>query len=212
MRSSSSGKLTFGSTGSNGIRSASSHALRRRERLVPSGDEARAPRYHPACRALAGAAAHRPPSRPPAFTGGSRLRLPRRRAPVRAGARGGWSCGARHRAHTIPGSLPLRRTHDRVPVAACGAHATPTMGRITVRVVPRSARTGVDGGPEGPLIRVRAAPEGGRATAEAARALAAALGVPPSAVRLIRGGRSRIKTFAVEGLSDEALREAVSGS
>jgi len=86
------------------------------------------------------------------------------------------------------------------------------MGRITVRVVPRSARTGVDGGPEGPLIRVRAAPEGGRATAEAARALATALGVPPSAVRLIRGGRSRIKTFAVEGLSDEALREAVSGS
>jgi uncharacterized protein YggU (UPF0235/DUF167 family) len=85
------------------------------------------------------------------------------------------------------------------------------MGRITVRVAPRSSRTGVEPGPEGPLIRVRAAPEDGRATAEAARALATALGVPPSAVRLLRGGRSRVKTFAVEGVSDEGLRDALSG-
>jgi uncharacterized protein YggU (UPF0235/DUF167 family) len=36
------------------------------------------------------------------------------------------------------------------------------------------------------------------------------VGVPPTAVRLLRGGRSRVKTFAVEGVSDEALRDLLS--
>jgi uncharacterized protein YggU (UPF0235/DUF167 family) len=84
------------------------------------------------------------------------------------------------------------------------------MGRITVRVRPRSTRAGVERGPDGPVIRVRAAPEGGRATAEAARSLATAVGVAPTAVTLVRGRRSRLKTFAVEGVSDEALRDALS--
>jgi uncharacterized protein YggU (UPF0235/DUF167 family) len=56
-------------------------------------------------------------------------------------------------------------------------------------------------GPAGVVVRVRAAPEGGRATAEARRALAAALGVPLSAVRLRSGARSRVKVFAVAGLA-----------
>jgi uncharacterized protein YggU (UPF0235/DUF167 family) len=77
-------------------------------------------------------------------------------------------------------------------------------------VTPRSARPGVGPGRDGPEIRVRAAPEAGRANAEAARALAIAVGVPPTAVSLVRGGRSRVKTFAVEGVSDEALRDALS--
>jgi uncharacterized protein YggU (UPF0235/DUF167 family) len=84
------------------------------------------------------------------------------------------------------------------------------MGRITVRVMPRSDRRGVEAGPDGPVIRVRAAPEGGRATAEAVRALATAVGVPPTAVSLVRGGRSRVKTFVVQGVSDETLRDALS--
>jgi len=49
-----------------------------------------------------------PPARSSAMTGGSRLRLLRstdHRHPFRAGARGGWSWGARHRAPTVPGSL-----------------------------------------------------------------------------------------------------------
>lgn len=57
------------------------------------------------------------------------------------------------------------------------------------------------------VIRVRAAPEGGRATEEAARALAAALGVPPSTVTVLRGRRSREKVFEVAGMTgDEALQ------
>lgn len=49
-------------------------------------------------------------------------------------------------------------------------------------------------------MRVRAAPEGGRATEQARRALAEALGVPASAVALHRGTRSRAKVFEVAGL------------
>ncbi len=55
-------------------------------------------------------------------------------------------------------------------------------------------------------IRVRAAPEGGRATEEARRALAEALAVPSSAVRLRSGATSRTKVFEVEGLTPEEAR------
>lgn len=86
------------------------------------------------------------------------------------------------------------------------------MGRITVRVMPRSGRTAVEPGPEGPVVRVRAAPEAGRATEEAVRAIASAAGVAPSRVSLVRGSRSRVKTFEVAGRSDQELREALQGS
>jgi len=90
------------------------------------------------------------------------------------------------------------------------------MGSVTVRVVPRSGRTLVQGGPDGVVVRVRAAPEGGRATEEARRALAEALGVAPSAVRLRAGARSRTKVFEVEGVDarelERRLRRALSGN
>jgi len=76
------------------------------------------------------------------------------------------------------------------------------MATVTVRVVPRSGRTLVQPGPAGVVVRVRAAPEGGHATEEALRALAEALGVPPTRVSLVAGARSRVKVFEVEGLSD----------
>jgi uncharacterized protein len=59
----------------------------------------------------------------------------------------------------------------------------------------------------GVVIRVRAAPEGGRATDEARRALASSLDLPPSAIRLVRGARSREKVFGIDGLTgSEALQ------
>ena len=85
------------------------------------------------------------------------------------------------------------------------------MGMVTVRVVPRAGRTGVEPGPEGPVVRVRAAPHDGRATAEAARAVARAVGVPATAVRLVRGGRSRVKTFDVEEVPSEELLNRIQG-
>lgn len=65
--------------------------------------------------------------------------------------------------------------------------------------------------PGGVVVRVRAAPEGGRATEEAARALAEALGVPRTSVRLRSGSRSRSKVFDVEGLSTEDLERRLHG-
>jgi uncharacterized protein len=79
------------------------------------------------------------------------------------------------------------------------------MGAVTVRVVPRSGRTAVEAGPAGLVVRVRAAPEDGRATEEARGAIAAAAGVAPSAVRLRAGARARTKVFEVAGLDAPEL-------
>jgi uncharacterized protein YggU (UPF0235/DUF167 family) len=74
------------------------------------------------------------------------------------------------------------------------------MGLVTVRVVPKAGRASVVLDDRGIVVRVRAAPEGGRATEEARRAFAEALGVPGSAVTVHRGTRSRVKVFEVAGL------------
>ena len=63
------------------------------------------------------------------------------------------------------------------------------MGLVTVRVVPEAGGTSVALDDRGIVVRVRAAPEGGRATEEARRALAESLGVPGSAVEPHRGTR-----------------------
>lgn len=75
------------------------------------------------------------------------------------------------------------------------------MGRVTVHVTPRSGRTAVEATTQGVVVRVRAAPEGGKATDEARRALAAALDVPATSVSLRGGARSRTKVFEVDDLS-----------
>jgi uncharacterized protein YggU (UPF0235/DUF167 family) len=76
-----------------------------------------------------------------------------------------------------------------------------------VRVVPRARRAGVETTSSGIVIKVHAAPEGGRATEEARRALAEALGVARSEVVLRRGRRSREKMFEVRQMTrDEALQ------
>jgi uncharacterized protein len=74
------------------------------------------------------------------------------------------------------------------------------MGLITVRVVPRSSRTSVEVDERGIVVRVPAAPEAGRASEAARRALAEALGVPASETLLRRGSRSRTKVFEVPGV------------
>ena len=52
-------------------------------------------------------------------------------------------------------------------------------------------------------LRVRAAPERGRANAEVAQLLADTLGVPPRDVRVVAGHTSRDKVVEVEHLSLE---------
>jgi uncharacterized protein YggU (UPF0235/DUF167 family) len=81
------------------------------------------------------------------------------------------------------------------------------MGAITVRVTPRSSKPGLEVRDGRVLIRVASPPMDGRATDEARRALAGALGLAPSRVRLRSGVSWRDKVFEVEGMAqDRALR------
>jgi uncharacterized protein YggU (UPF0235/DUF167 family) len=75
---------------------------------------------------------------------------------------------------------------------------------VTVQVVPRS-RPSVEVTDDGIVLRVSAPPVDGRATEEARRSLAEALGVPHSAVTLRTGRRARTKVFAVRGLSPDEV-------
>jgi uncharacterized protein (TIGR00251 family) len=76
---------------------------------------------------------------------------------------------------------------------------------LRVRVTPKASRdeilgpagAGEDGGAL--QLRVRAAPEDGKANLAVAQLIAKWLGVPKSSVELRSGGRSRIKTFCIEG-------------
>jgi uncharacterized protein YggU (UPF0235/DUF167 family) len=79
------------------------------------------------------------------------------------------------------------------------------MGALSVRVIPRSSRPGVELTDQGVVVRVASAPVEGAATEEARRLLAAALGVRASAVRLRSGARSRSKVFEVEGLEADRM-------
>ncbi len=74
------------------------------------------------------------------------------------------------------------------------------MARIlTVKAQPRSKAPGVEAlGPDRFRVRVRAAPEKGRANAEVAERLAGHLGVPPSRLTLLRGASSSQKLFRLE--------------
>jgi uncharacterized protein len=77
--------------------------------------------------------------------------------------------------------------------------------QVAARVRPRS-RPGLELTDSGLVIRVAAVPEKGRATEEARRLLASALGVAPSGVELRSGAAARRKTFLVAGLSATEAR------
>ena len=82
---------------------------------------------------------------------------------------------------------------------------------VHVHVLPRSGRTEIVGRHGDALkVRVAAPPVDGRATDAARVAVAAALGVAPSAVTVVGGERSRLKRFRVDGLgpADAAHRLA----
>lgn len=81
--------------------------------------------------------------------------------------------------------------------------------RLTVRVVPRGPRDEVLGfQPDGALrVRLSAPPVEGRANEALVRFLAERLGVPRSRVSLVTGAASRTKIVAIEGMTEDAVRE-----
>lgn len=76
---------------------------------------------------------------------------------------------------------------------------------LRVRVSPGASRAAVGGrwaGPGGDIrlvVRVTAPPEKGKANKAAAAAIAAAFGLPKSAVSVTAGASDRLKTFALDG-------------
>lgn len=84
--------------------------------------------------------------------------------------------------------------------------------RLHVRVAPGASRSAVVGRlGDAWKIRVRSAPERGRANADVARLLADELGLAPRDVRVVTGHTSRDKIVEVVGLSlEEAERRLAS--
>lgn len=75
---------------------------------------------------------------------------------------------------------------------------------VPVRLTPKSARDDIVGvvafdGQPVLKARVRALPEDGRANAAVQKLIAKWLGVPQSSVKVIQGGKSRLKQIAVDG-------------
>ncbi|MFV0491585.1 MAG: DUF167 domain-containing protein [Pseudorhodobacter sp.] len=70
---------------------------------------------------------------------------------------------------------------------------------FALRVTPRAQRCALDRDAGGRLrAQVTAPPEAGKANHEVQRLLAAALGIAPSRLRLIRGATARDKVFRIE--------------
>lgn len=70
-------------------------------------------------------------------------------------------------------------------------------GRLAVRVTPGARSEGLEIEANRVLIKVRAKPEDGKATAAVIELLGQALAIPPSQVTLLRGATSREKLFRI---------------
>lgn len=81
--------------------------------------------------------------------------------------------------------------------------------RIAVHVTPKSGRDVVAGWHGSELnLKVAVPPEGGKANTAACELVARTLGVPRSAVRVVRGGSARHKQLEVDGVDDADMARA----
>lgn len=70
-------------------------------------------------------------------------------------------------------------------------------GRLAVRVTPGARSEGVEITSGRVMVKVRAKPEDGKATAAVVDLLGQALAIPPSQIVLLRGATSREKLFRI---------------
>lgn len=81
------------------------------------------------------------------------------------------------------------------------------MADLAIRVQPRAKRSEVAGERGGAVvIRVSAPPVDGKANEAVCRLIAERVGVPRSAVRIVRGESSRDKVVRIDGLSADEAR------
>jgi uncharacterized protein (TIGR00251 family) len=84
------------------------------------------------------------------------------------------------------------------------------VGRLAVRVQPRSRSNEIAGERAGALIvKVTAPPRDGKANDAVRRLIAKRLRVPAGRVSIVRGESSRDKLVEVDGVGDEELRRAL---
>jgi uncharacterized protein (TIGR00251 family) len=84
------------------------------------------------------------------------------------------------------------------------------MTDLAIRVQPRAKRTEVAGERAGAVvIRVSAPPIDGKANEAVCRLIAERIGVPKSAVRIVRGEAARDKVVRIDGLSSDEARTAL---
>ncbi|MDA0677429.1 MAG: DUF167 domain-containing protein [Chloroflexi bacterium] len=83
------------------------------------------------------------------------------------------------------------------------------MTLINIRVQPRASRNEIsEVDPDGTLrIRVTAPPTDGEANEAVLKLLAKHLGLPKSALTIVRGATTRNKVIKVEGLTDAEVRQ-----
>ena len=83
------------------------------------------------------------------------------------------------------------------------------MGRLSLKVVPGSSRDDVVGWLGDSLkVKVKAPPEKGRANEAVVALLADRLGIDASSITVVSGHGSPAKVVAVDGMDDEAIRQA----
>ena len=82
---------------------------------------------------------------------------------------------------------------------------------LRLRVQPRASRNSIRLDPEGGIrVALVAPPVDGAANRALCAYIAKALGIPPRAVQVESGGKSRTKTVAVHGVSLAAVRNLFS--
>jgi uncharacterized protein len=87
------------------------------------------------------------------------------------------------------------------------------VGRLALRVQPRSGKNEIAGERAGALlVRVTAPPVDGKANQAVRRLVAKRLGVPAGRVSIVRGESSRDKLIEVDGIDDDELRQALGAS
>jgi uncharacterized protein len=87
------------------------------------------------------------------------------------------------------------------------------VGRLALRVQPRSGKNEIAGERAGALlVRVTAPPVDGKANQAVRRLVAKRLGVPAGRVSIVRGESSRDKLIEVDGIDDDELRRALGAS
>jgi hypothetical protein len=81
--------------------------------------------------------------------------------------------------------------------------------KIKIKVIPGASKEGVEWFGDMLKVKVRTAPEKGRANTAVENLLATRLDLPKSAVNVVNGFTQSFKTIEITGMDDESLRKKI---